>query len=554
MAMGPWKGRKSHPRLAAIFAVLALLFGATAVTVGTATPAAAVTVNDYPDRSMPCEHFSYYNTGTGYWCDNYDWGPKHTEAYNDPSEISSRGYAYRNCTDYVAWRLISEGVSASDVRGLGNGGEWYNNAPASKRSLTPAAGDAAVKPISGSDTYGHVAYVESVNADGTITVTEFNHHQDGNPGTRTATPASMGFTEFVDFGVNPGSSTTTPTDYSQLGVGMAFNPTSGLPTIAARGPNNTLYVYWQTSSGSWTGPLGIGGAGSAYSAPSIAFNPVTGLPTVVVQGPGNRLWVYWQTSSGSWTGPLGVGAAGSTLAAPSLAFGPSGNATVAVRGPNDALWIYWMSAGSWYGPLGVGGANSTVAAPSIAVNPVSGLPTIAVQGPSNTLRVYWQTTSGSWTGPLGVGASGSTYAVPSLAFGSGGNATVAVRGPDNTLRVYWTGAGSWTGPLGIGATDSTYSAPSLAVNPGTDLPSIAVQGPGNRLWLYWQQASGSWTGPLGIAGSGSTYSAPAISFNPSSNNPTIAAESVSNTLWAYWANSGAWYGPLGIGGVGSTYH
>jgi len=34
----------------------------------------------------------------------------------------------------------------------------------------------------------------------------------------------------------------------------------------AEGPSNSLYAYWQTGSGQWSGPLGVDGgkAGIAY--------------------------------------------------------------------------------------------------------------------------------------------------------------------------------------------------------------------------------------------------------------------------------------------------
>lgn len=116
---------------------------------------------------------------------------------------SGRGYAYRNCTDYVAWKLQSLGVPDSATRGLGNGGQWYDNAPAGKKSLVPKAGSAAVQQSTGQGDFGHVAFIESVNSNGTITISEYNFSGNGTGGTRTGTPGSLGFTRFVDFGLNP---------------------------------------------------------------------------------------------------------------------------------------------------------------------------------------------------------------------------------------------------------------------------------------------------------------------------------------------------------------
>jgi lipoprotein-anchoring transpeptidase ErfK/SrfK len=189
----------------------------------------------------------------------------------------------------------------------------------------------------------------------------------------------------------------------------------GLPTVAVQGPGNSLWVYWEASSGQWQGPLGVGGPGSTFSSPSLAFDP-NGLPTVAVQGPGNSLWVYWQASNAQWYGPLGVGGPGSAFSSPSLGFDTNGLPNVAVQGPSNSLWFYWeASGGQWQGPLGVGGPGSTFSSPSLGFE-TSG-PAVAVQGPSDSLWFYWEASGGQWQGPLGVGGPGSTFSSPSLAAG-----------------------------------------------------------------------------------------------------------------------------------------
>lgn len=128
------------------------------------------------------------------------WGP---DKNHSDSIYSARGYAYRNCTDYVAWKLEQLGVDSRLTRGLGHGGQWYDRAtskPGLARGSEPRAGAAAVIPASTSDNqFGHVAYVESVNPDGTITVSEFNGAYDGNGRTRTGRASDMKFTQFVYF-------------------------------------------------------------------------------------------------------------------------------------------------------------------------------------------------------------------------------------------------------------------------------------------------------------------------------------------------------------------
>jgi surface antigen len=149
----------------------------------------------YPHADMPCEHSPYSTTGS---CANYDWGPVHDGS--QASTYSSRGYGYRNCTDYVAWKLQQYSVPNAKTSGLGNGGQWADNAHINSLawSTTPKAGTAAVVP----GNPGHVAFVESVNSDGTITVSEYNHDAKGDGDMWTGNPSSRGFSKYVDFGVN----------------------------------------------------------------------------------------------------------------------------------------------------------------------------------------------------------------------------------------------------------------------------------------------------------------------------------------------------------------
>ncbi len=88
--------------------------------------------------------------------------------------------------------------------------------------------------------------------------------------------------------------------------------------VVALGPSNSLYFYWYAGSG-WHGPAGIGAAGSSYSIPAIASqtNVTTNSnPAVAVEGPNNSLYFYWNIS-GTWYGPLGVGGPGTTFSSAS---------------------------------------------------------------------------------------------------------------------------------------------------------------------------------------------------------------------------------------------
>ncbi|WP_143832033.1 CHAP domain-containing protein [Nocardiopsis sp. CNR-923] len=139
-----------------------------------------------------------------------------TYTWTDSSgnEWSPYGYAYRNCTDYVAWKLQSLGVPDSSTRGLGNGGQWAALAGGKEGltvSTTPTYAAAAVN-TSTAGGYGHVSFVESVHSNGTITVSEYNYASPGNYGTRTGTPSALGISEFVHFGVDAGGQNPEPVD------------------------------------------------------------------------------------------------------------------------------------------------------------------------------------------------------------------------------------------------------------------------------------------------------------------------------------------------------
>ncbi len=103
--------------------------------------------------------------------------------------ISPLGYYYGNCTDFVAWRLNRDaGVTASPwtwtwakmTNGDGNANAWggHWDAHGWARSNNPKPGDVALFTAG---TYGHVAYVQAVNDDGTVTLEEYNYIVNGTP-------------------------------------------------------------------------------------------------------------------------------------------------------------------------------------------------------------------------------------------------------------------------------------------------------------------------------------------------------------------------------------
>ena len=103
--------------------------------------------------------------------------------------LSPLNYEYRECVDFVAWRLNRDAGATGPFRWV-----WSN--------LTPGGGSAwnwanawyangwqvSHDPIVGSVAWftgNHVAYVQSVNGDGTVTIEEYNQNSDHNYHRRT---------------------------------------------------------------------------------------------------------------------------------------------------------------------------------------------------------------------------------------------------------------------------------------------------------------------------------------------------------------------------------
>ncbi len=136
----------------------ARLFGGTGGTLGG---------GGYPWGYAKCYHTGQVDGG----CYNYDWAV-------DGSIFNwqTGGYGYRNCTDWVAYRVRIAGGNVP--AGLGNANTWDDRAPSYGYTVssTPREGAAAV---SNSGFYGHVMYVEAVNGDGSVVVSDYNRAGTG---------------------------------------------------------------------------------------------------------------------------------------------------------------------------------------------------------------------------------------------------------------------------------------------------------------------------------------------------------------------------------------
>jgi surface antigen len=192
-----------------LFALLLALLTAGLVTVG-ARPALADTTPCGPDTAYStCTSAGYTDHGYGALNSNSYWG-------------MATGH---ECTNYVAY--VEETVNGAPTPGynLGNAGSWGTNASANGVTVntTPAVGSVAwwTDGYHGASSLGHVAYVESVNDDGSITVSEDDAGSVGGFEWRTIA-ANSGYWpyEFIHF--------WDPTDLLVARVGNALKAKAGL--------------------------------------------------------------------------------------------------------------------------------------------------------------------------------------------------------------------------------------------------------------------------------------------------------------------------------------
>lgn len=116
-----------------------------------------------------------YPWESGCWVDANAWSHGGADGMGgDPL-----GYGCRQCVSYTAWKVGQR--TGNFPRYWGNANMWPGSARASGYSTgsTPRANSVGV--IS-AGAYGHVVWIEAVNGDGTVDVSQYNYYNAGGPG------------------------------------------------------------------------------------------------------------------------------------------------------------------------------------------------------------------------------------------------------------------------------------------------------------------------------------------------------------------------------------
>jgi surface antigen len=267
------------------FLVLLATMTTGLIVVGDQVASAAVGVNDYPAAlaSAPMDSI-------------VEWG-----------------FPNRECTSFVAWRMNNDNkVSFSDGMngGLwGNADQWWNNAIALGylHNGTPAPGAIAWwnSNYHYAGQYGHVAYVDSVNSNGSIAVEEYNFLHTGGYDQRTIVPGSSywpsGFIHVKDLssvGSGGGVQGMTFLGTDHLTADMKMYPNQYILSDDAR------WVLALQSDGNLVlyGPGYVARWSSGTAGKSVAYLLVQDDGNVVIYGTGGQ-GALWSTGTVGVKGP-----------------------------------------------------------------------------------------------------------------------------------------------------------------------------------------------------------------------------------------------------------
>ena len=393
-------------------------------------------------------------------------------SYGDPW-----GFALRNCTSFVAWRLrMTNGLAdfENHFGGVhwGNANHW-DDAAAELGYLVddvPAVGAVAQTD---DGRVGHVAWVSAVG-DGTVTIEEYNFAVAGGYDVRTVPTSSFRYLHLAD---------TEPAPYlGSTRAGVATTDAHGGTWSAVTTSSGDLVVDRPTGR---SVHLGGNGAWSTSAAPSVATDAQGRVWVAAVAAGGHVLTAHSTPGSDAFTHTTPVLTASST-SSPALVVDGQGRVRIlAVSASGSLLERHTLGPGGarWSRPhrMGLTGSWSTHAAPA-AVTDRLGSTWVAAVTRHGTLLTQHTTGAGlHWTGLHAVDHQAwSLTSTPSLAAGPDGRVWLGSVGARGSLVVRYAKAPSfrWQHADQMPGLWSPYSSPSLTVDRGgrTWLAAVSADG------------------------------------------------------------------------------
>ncbi len=246
--------------------------------------------------------------GQGY-IDDYPYRKKAcSNCVEEPCGSDPWDFYIKNCTSYVAWRLnkaLGEGNFSNYMDGghWGNGSNWDDNVKNGfELTSKPQAGDVAqwnnVACYTENDKtvcYGHVAYVEKVNADGSILVSEYNWNNPCAYGQRTIAEGNP--SHFIRPNLTPADTA----NYINLEDGDTVTTSTKLTENTELTPSGNIFVkIWNYIKGLIIGSENIQNTNENVtrdeqtSAATFLFsNPVTDVVAYIADFGGNTTFVAY---------------------------------------------------------------------------------------------------------------------------------------------------------------------------------------------------------------------------------------------------------------------
>lgn len=443
-----------------------------------------------------------------------------------------------NCTNYVAYRLVRNGMpNTRPWSGSGNANNW-GWANASRTDQSPAVGavawwDANAYPMG---ELGHVAYVEKV-----VSATEIIISQDSWTGydfrwtrvTRSERGWPTGFIHVRDLAPSP---VFPVRDLNAVAVGA-----DGTTALAAIDTSGTLVTRIQPPGRSWGAQVqqGLPGTWAAVDV-AVAADGTVALAAVKKYGsvftrvlrPGGE-WSGWslQGDEGAW----------SVAAPPSLAAGRD-RFELALVGASGTLFLRSLGlGGEASSDLTQHGLPDSWASADLAVAGDGSLGLVAVKRYGTVYsRQTWP--DGAWQGFVqqGVAESWSTIEQPSIA-GAASSFVLALTKKTGTVFTRVAGPGGAMSTFTQQGLGDTWSAADVAVTRSGAFVLVAVKNYGT---VYTREAptGGDWTGFV-QQGTADVWSV--------TEQPTIAGGERSAVV-ALVRQTGTLYSrPLAVGGASS---
>ncbi|PTI28410.1 MULTISPECIES: CHAP domain-containing protein [Mammaliicoccus] len=173
-----------------------LTTGLATTIIGNGEEASADTFNNTqaPQQTQTQNYNNNYNQNYNTSNMSQSFSSSVTQTATQSTSSSANLYTAGQCTYYVFDKKQADGDPISST--WGNANQWAANAAADGHTVnnTPKQGSILQ---SNSGAMGHVAYVENVNSDGSIEVSEMNYQGEGVVSSRTISASEAGSYNYI---------------------------------------------------------------------------------------------------------------------------------------------------------------------------------------------------------------------------------------------------------------------------------------------------------------------------------------------------------------------